>query len=203
MDRVEFLNRLSDQLRHLPAPEVERLRNYYDEMIQDRIEDGMSEEDAVETVGSIEEAVKSAMYETSIPTLMKVRLKESKEKSPNKVLWMVLLILGAPIWLPLVLVFLSVCLVLYCTIWILVMAAYLTELSLALAAITGFISAAVHLLRLSVPTALCTLGLGLVSAAVAMYLFHPLTRLAKTLMRGTVLFVKRIKTLFIRKEVAL
>ena len=203
MDRVEFLNQLSGQLRHLPVPEVERLCNYYDEMIQDRIEDGMLEEEAVVSVGSVEEAVKSAMYETSIPTLMKVRLKESKEKSPNKVLWMVLLILGAPIWLPLVLVFLSVCLVLYCTIWLLVMAAYLTELSFALAAIAGIISAAVHLLRFSVPTALCTLGLGLVSAAVAMYLFRPLINLAKILMRGTVLFVKRIKSLFIRKEVSL
>ena len=201
MDRLEFLGKLSAHLRHLPIQEVERLQNYYDEMIQDRVEDGMTEEEAVMSIGTVEEAVEAAMYETSIPTLMKARLKESKEKAPSKVLWILLLILGSPIWLPLACCFLSVCLILYCCIWMLVLSAYLVEGSFALAAIIGLVSSVVHLLRLSIPTGLCTLGLGLVAAAVSIYLFRPLSSLAKMLMRGTVLFVKNIKSLFIRKEV--
>ena len=203
MNKAEYLNQLSERLRHLPGVEVERLLNYYDEMIQDRVEDGASEEDAVLSIGSVEDAVNAAMYETSIPTLMKVRFKESKEKASSKTLWMVLLILGAPIWLPLVAVFFSVCLILYCAIWLLVLSAYLIEISFALTAVVGVISSAANLARLSIPLGLSLLGVALVAAAIAMLLFRPLIGVAKALMKGTVLFVMKVKSIFIRKEVAL
>ena len=52
MNKQEFLSRLRKQLRGLEDRE-ERV-TFYSEMIDDRMEDGLSEEEAVAAVGSLE-----------------------------------------------------------------------------------------------------------------------------------------------------
>ena len=47
MTRDEFLGRLGELLACLPAEQVEETKAFYAEAIADRIEDGMSEEEAV------------------------------------------------------------------------------------------------------------------------------------------------------------
>ena len=47
MTRDEFLGRLGELLACLPAEQVEETKAFYAEAIADRMEDGMSEEEAV------------------------------------------------------------------------------------------------------------------------------------------------------------
>ena len=47
MNRKEFLRSLSRSLRGLPRAERAQSLDYYGEMIQDRMEEGLSEEEAV------------------------------------------------------------------------------------------------------------------------------------------------------------
>nr|AHF25199.1 putative secreted protein [uncultured bacterium Contig1578] len=51
MNKSEFLDRLNHCLAALPAQEKARLNDYYAEMIDDRVENGMSEEEAVAALG--------------------------------------------------------------------------------------------------------------------------------------------------------
>ena len=55
MTKLQFLLALHDKLAGLPRNEVEERLNFYSEMIEDRMEDGLSEEEAVAAVGSIDE----------------------------------------------------------------------------------------------------------------------------------------------------
>ena len=58
MKKQEFLTALWKQLSDMPNSDVERSLDYYSEMIDDRVEAGMSEEEAVAEIGSVEEAAK-------------------------------------------------------------------------------------------------------------------------------------------------
>ncbi len=59
MTKSEFLDELCRALRFCPsAEEVQRTVNFYAEAIDDRMEDGMSEEEAVAAMGSVEDIVR-------------------------------------------------------------------------------------------------------------------------------------------------
>jgi uncharacterized membrane protein len=55
MTKYEFLMTLTHRLSHLPREAVEERVNFYIESIEDRIEDGVPEEEAVAAVGTPEE----------------------------------------------------------------------------------------------------------------------------------------------------
>ena len=200
MIRVEFLEKLSYQLRRFSEEDQKRLISYYDEMIQDRIEDGMDEEKAVASIGSVEKAVEEAMYDVSLPTLVKAKVKESKEKAPNKAVWVTLAILGFPIWLPLLMTLSVVVLCVYVSIWITIISLYVVELSLAAATIFGLISGFIYMFTVSVPAGFFVIGISLVAGALSILFFKPLLFLSKELIQATVLFARKLKSFFISKE---
>lgn len=51
MNRFEFLSQLSDRLRDLSPQDRRRVTDYYSEMIDDRMEEGFTEEEAVQSIG--------------------------------------------------------------------------------------------------------------------------------------------------------
>lgn len=57
MNREQFLAAVRARLAGLPREDIDRAIEYYREMIDDRMEDGMAEEEAVAAVGPVEEAV--------------------------------------------------------------------------------------------------------------------------------------------------
>lgn len=52
MTRDEFLNRLGELLACLPADQVKETQEFYAEAIADRMEDGMTEAEAVAAMGT-------------------------------------------------------------------------------------------------------------------------------------------------------
>jgi uncharacterized membrane protein len=54
LTKYEFLEKLQTKLRDLPESEVGERINFYSEMIDDRMEEGLSEEEAVAAVGTVE-----------------------------------------------------------------------------------------------------------------------------------------------------
>ena len=101
MNKVEFIKKLKKELSKLPRRELKERLNFYSEMIDDRIEEGLSEEEAVANVGNIDEIVKQ-IYE-EFPE----REKEEKLLLKRKLntLEIMLLIIGSPLWLSLLIVF--------------------------------------------------------------------------------------------------
>ena len=202
MNKIEFLGNLTEQLRNLPKAEVEKLTSFYDEMIQDRLEDGMSEEEAIERIGSVVDAAEAAMQDVSLPSLMKASVKKSREKSSSKTLWLILVILGFPVWFPLLLTFFAVVFVVYLTLWILIVTLYVMELSFAVICVSGIVFGSIYMFIHSISTGICILGLSFALGGVAIACFEPANFLAKQLMKGMVFFIKKVKSPFITKEVA-
>ena len=54
MNKKGFLEKLKSELNGYSPEEVDRSIAFYSEMIDDRIEDGANEEEAVASIGSIE-----------------------------------------------------------------------------------------------------------------------------------------------------
>ena len=57
MTKLEFLSALGKGLSGLPQDEVEERLNFYSEMIDDRMEEGLPEEEAVAQIGAVDEIV--------------------------------------------------------------------------------------------------------------------------------------------------
>ena len=123
MKKKEFLTELRYRLKGLPKEEIDQRVEFYSEMIDDSIEDGMTEEKAVENIGSIDDVVRTVASETS---LIKIVRHQAKSKPRRRIRpWeIVLLILGFPLWFPLLIVALVLCLVLCILLWILPIVAY-------------------------------------------------------------------------------
>ena len=100
MNKNEFLNLLQKRLNGLPQTDIERSLEFYGEMIEDRIEEGMTEQQAVEEIGSVDEAVTQILSDTPLQRLLKEKARPSHKLRAWEI---VLLALGSPIWASLLL----------------------------------------------------------------------------------------------------
>ena len=95
MNKSEFLNKLDKDLSCLSYEEKIGIIDYYKEIIEDKIEAGMCEAGAVESVGSIEEIVKQATLENEEPPEKAGETKKLEKR------WIIILIAGSPLLIPL------------------------------------------------------------------------------------------------------
>ncbi len=127
MKKEEFLNELEKKLQGLPKKDIEERLEFYSEMIDDRIEEGKTEEEAIKDIGGTDEAVKQIVDDTPITSLVKEKFKPKKSLSGFTILF---LILGFPLWLPLFLTLCVLALVFFLLLWVLVIVSYSVELAL-------------------------------------------------------------------------
>ena len=84
MTKDEFLLTMQNALSGMPRADLEKTLQYYREMIEDRIEDGMSEEAAVADVGDpveLAEAIRSKPVKRTAVKAAKAP-KAPKERKP-------------------------------------------------------------------------------------------------------------------------
>lgn len=108
MTKSEFIDELSYRLRTFPPDEAQKTVSFYSEAIDDRVEDGMSEEEAIRELGSLDEIVAEAANALPLATLVKGRVEDSKNRASNKGLWVTLAAVGSPVWLALAIAALAV-----------------------------------------------------------------------------------------------
>lgn len=126
MKREQFLDELESRLQGLPKAEIEERINFYDEMIQDMIEEGKTEEEAVASFGGVDEVVLTIAGKTKMTSLVKERIRPKKRISGFGIF---LIILGFPIWLPFLITFTVLALVGYFLLWVLIFVTYSVELA--------------------------------------------------------------------------
>ena len=114
MNKQQFLSALCEGLRVLPQEDANERVNFYSEIIDDKIEEGFCEEDAVSSVGSVSEIVSQIISETPITKLAKEKL---KPKRRLKTVEIIFLVLGSPIWLSLLVAAFAVVLSVYVSLW--------------------------------------------------------------------------------------
>ena len=79
MKKQEFIDEIRMRMEGLPEEEVSKSIDYYSEMIDDRIEDGMPEEEAVEAVGTVDDAVKEILDNIPLTKVIKAKTKPSRK----------------------------------------------------------------------------------------------------------------------------
>lgn len=125
MTRDEFLGRLGELLACLPAEQVEETKAFYAEAIADRMEDGMSEEEAVAAMGAPGEVAEATLDD--LPAVPRA-IARTRRRS-TALLW-VLTIVGSPVWVPLLAVFAAVAVTVYICIWVLALCVWIVAAAL-------------------------------------------------------------------------
>ena len=195
MNKQEFLNELRTQLQTAAAGSAESIVEYYDEMICDRVEDGMSEEDAVAALGSIDDIVKNTLLDKSVTELVRKKVVESHKEAKSKglgTLWVILLVVFSPIWVPVAIVLGVALLIMYITLWVVVIALLIALFAVGVSAIATFIGAFSFIWgAIPFATAIAAVGLALVLGALTYFAWKP--------MRGIIVLTSKIATGFVRK----
>ena len=139
MTKQEFLAQLQSGLLCLTEPDAQERLNFYSEMIDDRMEEGLSEDQAVAQVGDIQVIVANILAEipqnapvhadaeagkqiiTRVEKPTHHQAPQKKETKKRMETWQILLlILGFPLWFPLLAAAFSVVISLIAVLWSLV-----------------------------------------------------------------------------------
>lgn len=199
MTKLKFLLSLHDKLSELPQDEVEERLSFYSEIIEDRMEEGLSEEEAVSAVGSVDEIASQIVADIPLTKIVKEKIKPAKKLKAWEI---ILLVLGSPIWLSLVVSAVAVIFSLYISLWSVIVSLWAVFGSLIGCAI-GFIIAGIGIFITGNDlTGIAMLGSGLVCTGLSVFMFYG----CKAITNGTLLLTKKIalgiKKSFIKKEEA-
>ncbi len=197
MTKREFTDSLRKALSGLPKEDAEERLAFYAEMIDDRIEEGASEEEAVAGVGSVDKIAARIVSETPIGKIVKERVKPKRELRAWEI---VLIVLGFPIWFPLLVAAGVMVLTLYIVIFSLILSLWAVELSFGACALGGFVLAVLSLLRGDLFPALAMFGISVFSAGAAILFYYGCVAVTKGLIRLCGKIAYGIKRLFIKKE---
>ncbi len=198
MTKEEFTQQLRSKLSGIPQDDIEERISYYSEMIDDRMEDGLSEEEAVAGIGAVDTIVEHVMSE--IPLSKIVREKAAPAKSRLGGGWIALIILGFPLWLPLLISAFAIILSLYITVWAIVISFYAVVLALAVAAIV-MIPVAIMYFTGGVPAGGgFSIGAALICAGLAILFFLISTAITRGVIKLTGAMLVGIKRSFVGRK---
>jgi len=199
MSKQEFLIRLREGLSGLPQDDVAERLAFYAEMIDDRVEDGVTEKAAVGEIGPVDEIVAQIIGETPIAALVRERVRAGRHLQAWE---LVLLVLGSPLWLSLLaaacVVLISACLVL----WAVVLSLWAADGALIASTLYGMAAGILHMLRGDGLPGLAVIGASLALAGLSIFLFFGCRAAAGGAMDLTRKIAQGTKSLFLRKESA-
>ena len=196
MSKQEFLALLRKGLSGLPQDDIEERLAFYSEMIEDQMEDGLSEEAAVSAAGSIDEIVTQIVAD--IP-LTKIAKEKIKPKRHIKAWEIVLLILGSPLWLLVLIAIFAVIFSLYICLWAVIISLWASFVAIIGGAFGGIASGVVLVLNKNGLTGILLIAAGLVCAGISIFFFFG----CKAATKGIVFLTKKpilsLKKSFIQK----
>ena len=196
MNKQTFFSELRRGLSGLPADYVEKTTQYYSEMIDDHMEDGMSEEEAVASVGPVEEIVQQAVADVPLQTLVKQRMQPRRSRSGWEI---ALLIIGFPLWFPLLIAAGAILLSFYIVFWSLIISLYAVVLSLFVSGVALLFLWIPNLSALGPGGVIVYIGAGLLLLGISILLFYGAMAAVRGLLQLTKKFGTGLKKSFIRK----
>ena len=185
MNKQEFLTQLRKGLSGLPQEDIEERLTFFSEIIEDQMEDGISEEDAVSAVGTVDEIVAQVVAEIPFAKIAKERIKSKRRPRAGEI---VLLVLGSPIWLSLLIAAFAVVLSLYIVLWSLIVSLWAVFASFGACSIGGVLACVIFAVCGNAASGLAMLAAGIVCAGLAIFLFYG----CKAATKGNLILTKRI-----------
>ena len=201
MTKNEFLAELKERLAGLSEADLNRSMDYYAEMIEDRMEDGLSEEEAVMEVGTPAAIAEEILKEMPLVKLVKARVKPKRKMAAWEI---VLLVLGSPLWLALLLtlfaVVLSLCIALGAIVISVIISVWAVELSLGVASLAGVCVLPFVITGGHVWAGIALLGMGIFLAGLTILGFYGCLYATKGMWSFGKKMFRLLKSCFIRKE---
>ena len=114
MKKLEFIKELRSRLKGYPKDVVDNAVNYYSECIDDAVEDGHSEEEAVRALGSMDEIVRNTLKDVPLSKLVKNKVKPDHRLNAFEI---IILIIGFPLWFPLLMTACAIFFAFYVVLW--------------------------------------------------------------------------------------
>lgn len=160
MNKQEYINRLNELLTCLPVDHRLESISFYEEMIDDRIEDGMTEEQAVAALDA-----PGVAAEKILDDLPAVPRAVAKTRRKSRALLWGAAIIGSPLWVALALAFAATVLGIYLCIWLIAVCIWVIAIGGILCLPLGTLLAFWGIEAGNVAFALWSFGGGLVGSA--------------------------------------
>ena len=166
MNKSDFLTELRKSLNCLPEEDIEKSVDFYAEMIDDKMEEGLTEEEAVAEAGSVDEISAQIIAEIPLSRLVKARV---KPKRALKAWEIVLIAAGSPIWLSLLVAAAVTVISVYASLWAVIISLYAVVLSFGAGGFAGIVGAVAYpfVSNGNAAAAVMIFGTGLVFAGLA------------------------------------
>lgn len=199
MTKLDFIFQLQEKLTGLPENDIEERMLFYSEMIDDRMDEGLTEEEAVAAIGTPEEIAVQIVNETPLARLVKEKIRPKRKRKAWET---ALLIVGSPIWGSLLIAGVAVIFSVYAALWAIVISLWAVFAALAGCGIGCVAMGCVYTCTGKVSTGIAAIAAGLVCAGLAILMFYG----CKAATKGAAILAKKIvlgiKNCFIRKEAA-
>lgn len=210
MNKTDFLTALERQLKKLKKSDRKRFLEYYREIIDDSVEDGCTEEEAIRRIGTPEEVAREILIEQTDHS-------EESVSASKKAVTITLLVIGSPLWATVLLLVLVLALALAFTaaalavtgimlIGTVYLMLWCLPLMIGSCSIGALILSVVSLIG-AVPVGTITPALGIVQFGVGIgmigiFILTALTtvKLSKLFAKATAGFTRWLKKLFCRRK---
>ena len=195
MTKESLLMWLREAFSAYPLEDVEERLRFYEELIDDRMEEGMTEEEAVASLGSLEEVI--AKMGTEMPPL-------KKRKAKWHLRWweILLIVLGFPLWLPLLIAALAVGLAMYISVWSVIASFWAVFLSVVVCSFFAILIGIGGSLFGNRMKGIALLGAGIFCFGLSILLFWGCKAATNGVLFLTKKLLRAIKNCFVRKECA-
>jgi len=196
MTKQEFISDLREKMAGLPKADVEDRVAFYSEMIDDRMEDGLSEAEAVKEVGNVDDIVSKQIEVTPITKIVKDKVTPKRKLEGWEI---ILIILAAPIWVPIVIGLFALLIAAIAVFFSLVIAMWSVDVSLVVGAFDSLITMFRFFINGEGLNALAYLGMSFVMAGGAIFLFLVDTKLTGYTFELAKKIINKIKTRIVLK----
>ncbi|MBO4653267.1 MAG: DUF1700 domain-containing protein [Lachnospiraceae bacterium] len=197
MNKAEFIQKLRKELSGLPIGEVEERISFYEEMIDDRVEEGLSEEEAIEAVGPVNTIVIQTIAETPLTKIVSERVRPKRKMKGWEI---ALLVLGSPLWLSLLIALYALIFSLFAVLWSLVITLWAVFISFIGGAIAGFGSGALLCIQGHIIPGVALISAGCVLVGLSIYMYYACKAATKGMAKLSAKLVLGIKHMFVKKK---
>ena len=168
-------------------------------MIDDRIEDGMDEKEAIKDIGGVDEVYRQIVDAIPLRTIAKAKLRKKRRRT-MKAWSIILLIIGFPVWGSILIALLAAWAVVYVCLWIVAICIWIVFAALIIGSQIGFIASLISLIANNTTYAAYIFGASLMAAGLTIIFFY-LGKLAfKGMGKLTKLTIKGLKNMLIGRR---
>lgn len=196
MTRLKFNEILRKRLNGIPKDDIDKTLEYYNEILSDKIDDGMSEEEAIKSLGTIDEIVKITLSEISFPKLIKEKLGLNKKLKT----WQIILLASTfYIWIPVSITLFAVALALYISLWSGVIAVGAVGVASIACAPVVLIFGLIDIFTGNIASGVLFIGFSLLFVGVSILLGILTKQFALLMVKVCKKLIIKIKSLFIKR----